>query len=172
MQPWRCTAIFGALSLMPLFSAPTLADQRVPLEGFQEVPVVSTTGGGECRVKVSPDQSTIQAEISYSNLEGNVTQAHIHFGQRDVNGGIAVFFCSNLGNGPAGTPACPASPGTVARTFVSTDVINVNNPLTSLTQGITAGEIEELSEAIEAGKAYCNVHSDVFPAGEIRGQLR
>ena len=62
MQPWRFTAKFGALALLPLFSAPTLADQRVPLEGFQEVPVVSTTGGGECRLKVSPDQSTIQAE--------------------------------------------------------------------------------------------------------------
>lgn len=170
MQPWRFTAVLGALSLVPLFSAPALADPRVILEGFQEVPVVSTTGEGECRVKVSPDQSTIQAEISYSNLEGNVTQAHIHLGQRDVNGGIAVFFCSNLGNGPAGTPPCPASPDTVVRTFTITDVINVVGA--NGFQGVAPGEIEELSEAIQAGKAYCNVHSDIFPAGEIRGQLK
>jgi hypothetical protein len=170
MQPWRFTTVLGALSLVLLFSVLALADQRVPLEGFQEVPVVSTTGEGECRVKVSPDQTTIQAEISYSNLEGEVAQAHIHLGQKDVNGGVAVFFCSNLGNGPAGTPPCPAAPGTVARTFVSTDVINVVGA--NGFQGIEPGEIEELSEAIQAGKAYCNVHSDVFPLGEIRGQLK
>ena len=27
-----------------------------------------------------------------------------------VNGGISFFLCSNLGNGPAGTQACPAGP--------------------------------------------------------------
>jgi hypothetical protein len=27
-----------------------------------------------------------------------------------TNGGIAVFLCANLGNGPAGTQLCPAPP--------------------------------------------------------------
>jgi hypothetical protein len=38
-------------------------------------------------------------------------------------------------------------------------------------QGIAAGDFAELVRAIRAGKAYVNVHSSVFPGGEIRGQL-
>ncbi len=38
-------------------------------------------------------------------------------------------------------------------------------------QGIAVGEFDELVEAIEDRLTYVNVHSDVFPGGEIRGQL-
>jgi hypothetical protein len=38
-------------------------------------------------------------------------------------------------------------------------------------QGIAPGEFAELVAAIRAGRAYANVHSTLFPAGEIRGQI-
>ena len=38
-------------------------------------------------------------------------------------------------------------------------------------QGITTGEWDELMNAIDAGKAYANIHSNIWPAGEIRAQL-
>jgi hypothetical protein len=38
-------------------------------------------------------------------------------------------------------------------------------------QGIAAGEFDELVRAIKAGVTYANVHSEMFPGGEIRGQL-
>jgi hypothetical protein len=38
-------------------------------------------------------------------------------------------------------------------------------------QGITAGQFEELVRAIRAGATYVNVHSSLYPGGEIRGQL-
>jgi hypothetical protein len=38
-------------------------------------------------------------------------------------------------------------------------------------QRFTVGEFAELLIAIGAGVVYANVHSDIFPAGEIRGQL-
>jgi len=52
-----------------------------------------------------------------------VTQAHIHFGKRHVAGGIIVFLCTNLGNGPAGTPACPDSAGTVTGSITAASII-------------------------------------------------
>jgi hypothetical protein len=103
--------------------------------------------------------------LSYRDLSTAVQQAHIHFGQRNVAGGISVFLCSNLGNGPAGTPACPQS-GTVTGTITAADVIG------PVAQGISPGEFDEVLAAIRAGVTYANVHTVMFPAGEIRGQLR
>ena len=39
-------------------------------------------------------------------------------------------------------------------------------------QGIAAGQFEELVRAIKAGVTYANVHSSLFPSGEIRGQIK
>ena len=92
-------------------------------------------------------------------------QAHIHLGQRAQSGGIAVFLCTNLANGPAGTQACPAPPATITGTITPADVIG------PAAQGIAAGEFGELTDAIRAGVTYVNVHSSLYPGGEIRAQL-
>ena len=104
--------------------------------------------------------------LTYNRLESPITQSHIHFGQRHVAGGISVFLCSNLGNGPAGTAPCPGTTsGVVTGTIMADDVIGPGP------QGITAGEFDELVRAIRAGATYANVHTTTFPAGEIRGQI-
>ena len=38
-------------------------------------------------------------------------------------------------------------------------------------QGIKPGEYAELLRAIRAGATYANVHSSLYPSGEIRAQL-
>lgn len=142
------------------------------LTGYEEVPSVSTTGTGDFNARISNDGSRIDWELSYADLEGAVQQAHIHFGQKGVNGGITVFLCTNLGNGPAGTQPCPAPPATISGTIVAADV-SPNIPATQLarTQGINTGEIDELIKAIRAGATYVNVHSTLWPGGEIRSQI-
>ena len=138
------------------------------LTGYEEVPAVSTVAEGEFHARISDDESQIDYELKYSDLEGSVTQAHIHFGQKGVNGGISVWLCGNPGTGitpPAGTPACPPSPATVTGTLEAADVVG------PVTQGIAAGEFAELISAIRAGKTYANVHSTKFPGGEIRSQI-
>lgn len=142
------------------------------LTGYQEVPSVSTTGSGDFNARISNDGSRIDWELSYANLEGAIQQAHIHFGQKGVNGGISVFLCTNLGNGPAGTQPCPAPPATISGTIVAADV-SPNIPATAAarTQGINTGEIDELIRAIRAGVTYVNVHSTLWPGGEIRSQI-
>ena len=39
-------------------------------------------------------------------------------------------------------------------------------------QASPLGQFDEVIDAIEAGTAYANVHSALYTAGEIRGQLR
>lgn len=140
---------------------------KAELEGFNEVPLaLSSPGGGHFKMKINPGGTSVSWELSYGDLGSTVTQAHIHFGSVSQAGGISVFLCSNLGNGPAGTQACPAQPATISGTFSSTDVIG------PAAQGIAAGEFDELIDAIRAGFAYANVHTTNFPGGEIRGQIK
>jgi CHRD domain-containing protein len=135
------------------------------LTGLKEVQVISTTGHGEFHARISKDESEISWELSYADLEGAVQQSHIHFGPPNNTGGIAVFFCTNLGNGPAGTQLCPAPPATIS------GVITAANVIGPLTQGIEAGALSELIDAIRDGKTYVNVHSAKWPLGEIRSQI-
>jgi len=142
------------------------------LTGYQEVPSVSTTGNANFTARISNDESRIDWEMSYSDLEGAIQQSHIHFGQKGVNGGISVFLCTNLGNGPAGIQPCPAPPATISGTIVAADV-SPNIPATApaRTQGINTGELDELIKAIRANVTYVNIHSTLWPGGEIRSQI-
>jgi len=139
---------------------------REALTGYQEDPLaLSTSGGGEFRARIADNEQSISYELSYRDLEGAVTQSHIHLGRPSASGGIITFLCTNLGNGPAGTQACPAAPATISGTIRPADVIGPAG------QGITAGQFAELVQAIRAGATYVNVHSSLYPGGEIRAQL-
>jgi hypothetical protein len=140
---------------------------RGGLEGYQETPAtLSTTGEGSFEARVGNDGSSFDWTLSYANLEGTVTQAHIHFGARALTGGISIWLCGTAAApGPAGTAACPAPGGTVSGTATAANVIGPAG------QGIEAGAFAEALAAIRVGAAYANVHSTKWPGGEIRGQL-
>jgi hypothetical protein len=52
-----------------------------------------------------------------------------------------------------------------------TGVIDASDVIGPVKQGLDAGAINELVEALHDGVVYVDVHTDVFPAGEIRGQI-
>lgn len=160
----------GVLALLGVVGAAVAGsgDRKISerLTGYEEAPlVISTTGTGTFDARFSRDGDVIRYRLSYSDLEGDVQQAHIHLGAESVVGGISVFLCSNLGNGPAGTQACPASPATITGEIGPEDVIG------PLNQGIEVGAFDELVDAIDAGATYVNVHSSKWPSGEIRAQI-
>jgi hypothetical protein len=142
------------------------------MTGYQETSTgtpagLYTDGTGTFDAKIADDDQSITYELTYSGLTSNVTQAHIHFGNRYTSGGVSLFLCSNLGNGPAGTPACPPTGGTVTGTLTPASVVG------PAAQGIPPGPAgwPRILAAIRAGVAYANVHTTQFPAGEIRTQL-
>ena len=135
------------------------SEVRTRLTGYEEVPAISTDATGKFRARVRTGSDEIRYELSYANLTGAVQQAHIHLGQRSVSGGITAFLCSNLGNGPAGTQACPPAPAKISGTIKPADVVGPE------AQGIAPGEFAELVRAIRAGVTYANVHSETYPAG-------
>jgi hypothetical protein len=165
-------APFLALLALALSTDAALAQDGVGgtavtrLRGFQEVPAISSPGGGRFEAVISEDGTEIDWTLSYFSLRGNITQSHLHLGQTSVNGGIIIFLCSNLGNGPAGTPACPADPAEISGTIHAEDVIG------AASQGLDANNLGAALRALRTGNLYVNVHTDSHPGGEIRGQLR
>jgi hypothetical protein len=163
-----CFLIATSFAATPVIGGDDHHDQRIRigLTGFAETPLaLSTPGKGRFSATIDRRRQEINFVLSYQDLPSTVTQAHIHFGSESQSGGISVFLCTNLGNGPAGTQPCPAQPATVRGTIVPASVIG------PVGQGIAPGEFDELVRAIEAGSTYANVHTTAFPAGEIRGQL-
>jgi hypothetical protein len=139
-----------------------------PMTGYAEIPsTLSTVATGDFTAKVSDDGKSLHYKLTYSGLEGAVTQAHVHFGGPATSGGVSFFLCGTAAApGPAGTPACPTPGGTVEGDIDAADVIG------PATQGIEAGAFNEILAAMRAGAAYANVHSTKWPAGEIRAQVK
>ena len=141
----------------------------------QEVPAVSSDARGRFKATIDRANQTISYELSYEGLEGAPTQAHIHVGQRRVNGGISVFLCGNPPTVPPATfpqpQACPPAPATITGVLTAANVVGPDG------QGIApslngVNEFDELIDKIREGLAYANVHSARFQGGEVRGQLR
>jgi len=134
---------------------------KARLQGFNEVPAVSSTGTGRFQARIV-DDSSIDFELTYEGLEGTATTAaHVHLGNKSDSGGVSYFLC-----GGGGRPACTATSGTFTGTVTAADVVG------PAAQGIAPGEIAEIIRAMRAGITYANVHTSKHPSGEIRGQLR
>ena len=136
------------------------------LTGFQEVTPKLTDGTGTFTATISGGQLTYK--LTFSNLSSPVTQAHIHFGQKAVNGGIFIWLCQSATapSPTAGTPTCPAGGGTVTGTANAASVLKIKD------QTLNAGNFNDAIAIIRSGDAYVNVHTTNFGGGEIRGQVR
>ena len=170
------------VTVLALFTAASASGDQRPknlrafaeLKPLSEVPALSSTASGRFKATIDTLNQTITYELSYQDLEAGPVQAHIHIGQKSVNGLVSVFLCGNPPAVPAAPapapPACPASPATV------TGVLTPANIIGPAAQGIaptsaTENEFDELVEMLRSGRTYANVHSSKFPGGEIRGQV-
>jgi hypothetical protein len=163
---------FGILiAFLVVLAVPPVARAELiqaSLIGYQEVPAVSTVAHGQFHATISEDEQSIDYQLTYSGLQGTVTQGHIHVGQRSVNGSIVIWLCGTPTNpGPAGTQPCPQS-GMITGTITAANV--VAGATTS--QQLMAGDLAAVIAAIRARVAYANVHTDLSPGGEIRCQIQ
>jgi hypothetical protein len=125
------------------------------LTGAAERPdPVTTDASGSATVDVDEDGGTFEVEVEYIT---DVTLAHIHIGDANTAGPIAVELFNAGGNPVDFTDRATLATGTCDETDI--------NPASGV------DTMEELIEALENGNAYVNVHTSANPAGEIRGQL-
>jgi hypothetical protein len=145
--------------------AVAIADNDGPysaqLGGFQETPAISTDGHGTFAATLEDDG--LHFVMRYWGLTGPAAQAHIHLGRLATAGGVSAFLCGGTGE------ACPS--GASGKVTVR-GVIEPEDVIGPTAQGIEPGEFGELIDAMGANAAYVNVHTELYPAGEIRGQIR
>jgi hypothetical protein len=162
----------GMTALVVLLAGATVARAehiQADLTGYEEVPAVSTVASGAFRARISPDDQFIDYALTYSGLQGTVTQAHIHVAQLSVIGSIVIWLCGTASNpGPVGTPTCTPGSGTLTGTITAANVIAG----ATTSQQLAAGALDQVIAAMRAGAAYVNVHTTLSPGGEIRGQIR
>ena len=111
------------------------------LSGAQEVPPNSSTAKGFGIVTLNDAETQIRFSLTFSGLGSNQTASHIH-GASPAGANAPVLF--NIG-----------ATGATGGTF------------TALTQTVTPAQVQQL----KSGLWYFNVHSNLLPNGEIRGQI-
>lgn len=174
------TAILAATTTAFAFSDEGGRRFREFLNGFKEAAApVSTTGTGTFRATINKDETEIDYELTFENLEGDVRQAHIHIGHPQGAGGIVLWLCqtaSNLNPRPNNsTPSCTMDDalnlraGKVTGTLTMADVVAQVNELPNGIAG--PADWDEVLGLIRAGLTYANLHSSKFPPGEIRSQI-
>jgi len=168
----RLVAIALLTSTIPIVGAAAArhggetAKLTAVLRGSNEVPPIATDATGSFRATIDEDGS-ITFRLRYAQLTDTVTQAHIHFAQKNVAGGIMIFLCGPPSTtDPGAWPVCPdGRAGVLEGTITPRQVVAIP------TQGIAPGDLAAALRAIGDGEGYANVHSVRFPGGEIRGQI-
>jgi hypothetical protein len=155
------------LALAPLAQAHTVM-YYADLSGPAEAPPNASPGTGSAIVTLDLDLVTMKVEVTFSGLIGNVSAAHIH-GPTSVAGagtaGVMTMTPTFLGF-PSGVTS-----GTYSQTFDMTLASSYNASFITNNGGTVSSALNAQIAALDAGKAYVNIHSTSFPGGEIRGFL-
>lgn len=124
--------------------------------GAQEVPAVDTKARGQVNFKLSKDGDELKYKLNVAKID-KVKFAHIHLAPEGQNGPVVAFLLSLQ------SPSTGEVHGTLAEGTITA---------ASLVGPLAGQPLSKLLEAIEAGNAYINVHTDEYPGGEIRAQIR
>ncbi len=122
--------------------AATGAVYTATLVGTDETPPNASPATGLATVTLSSDETTITVDVNFSGLVAPATAGHIHGPAAPGVAAPVIFPFAGVPNATSGTVPEQSFP-------------------------ITAAQVADLKN----GLYYVNIHSSVFPGGEIRGQL-
>ena len=138
------------------------------LSGPAEDPPNASPGVGFAEVEFDLALHSLAVSASFSGLLGETAAAHIHCctaapltGVAGVATQVPTFIGFPLG----------VSAGNYLQSFDTSLASTYNPAFVTANGGTPAGAEAALFAGLEAGRAYFNIHSNLFPGGEIRGFL-
>lgn len=159
---------FILLTVFLIVSFATLRAQvyTARFSGAIEVPPNPSPGTGSATVTVTG--TTMRVQANFSGLLGNTTVSHIHAPTAAPGVGTAGVATT--------TPTFPGFPagvqsGTYDRTLDMTLASSYNPAFITANGGTTATAFAALYAALNNGTSYFNIHTNLYPGGEIRGFL-
>lgn len=161
------SAVAAAMMLAAASASATPITFAANLTGTAEIPSTPSTATGFTTVVLDPAAHTLHVNVTFSGLTSGTTASHIHCCV--PSGAAGNFIVATT------TPTFPGFPlGVTSGTYDHTldlTLASSFNPAFVTDEG-SVGQAElALEAAIEAGTAYLNIHTTMFPSGEIRGLL-
>ena len=139
------------------------------LSGPAEFPANTSTATGNTRVTVDASAHTLRVEATFSGLSTNTSAAHIHCcvspSAVPSTSGVATTTPSFVGF-PLGVQA-----GSMDQTYSLLNAGSFSPAFVAANGGTAAGAEAAFIAGIRSGQAYLNIHTAMFPGGEIRGFL-
>jgi hypothetical protein len=153
----------GALALLAAPSGAQITVFTAALTGSQAVPPTPSPATGFATVTLDQTLNTLTVHETFAGITGGAASAaHIHCcAPAGTAATVAVPF-----------PTFPASTsGIFDQVFNLLDLAVYNPAFVSANGGTAASARAALIAGMFAGQTYTNIHNQVYPAGEISGQL-
>lgn len=156
----RMLLIGTALALVAMPA--TAASYIAKLDGAQQVPVANTPATGTAMLTLVDNQLNVR--VTYAGLLSPITIGHIHCcAPAGGNSGVAIDF------EPEELPSDLS--GSFMRSYDLLSMASYTSGFLNANGGTAAGAKAALLAAFNNDRAYVNIHTAMFPAGEIRGQI-
>jgi hypothetical protein len=133
------------------------------LSGTSEIPANPSPATGFGQVTIDDTLFTLNVIVTFSDLFSAATTSHIHCCIASGNAGVATPF--------SGFPLT-VSDGAYSNTFDMTLASSYNPAFLTSHGGTLASAFDALLAGFQTGEAYLDIHTNVFPSGEIRGNLQ
>jgi hypothetical protein len=146
----------------------TMIHFQTALTGPGESPANVSPGMGTADVYFDDWAQTMEVKVSFWDLLGTATASHIHAATAMADTGTAGVATETptFGGFPLGVQS-----GTYDHMFDLTLAASFNGAFITANGGTVANASAALENALLSDKAYLNIHTTMFPSGEIRGFL-